>query len=234
MSRILVVEDDTNINEVVCEYLREAGFESIPFLNGSMAKEFIQKTEARIQNEGKIDLFILDIMLPGLSGLTLLKFIRDNEAYCHTPVVMLTALGDEETQTAGFDGLADDYVTKPFSPKILVKRVQALLRRAGGTTVTAGGAESVLRIGSISMDCQRYEVLEDSEKVALTYKEFELLKIMAQNRQKVLSRQQLLDLVWGYDYYGDDRIIDVHIKNLRKKFRTDVIVTVKGVGYKID
>lgn len=216
--KIAVVEDDSNIREVVCEYMKASGFETVPFGDGKQAMEYISNPV------NKPDLYILDIMLPGASGLELLAKIRE---ISETPVIMLTALEDEYTQLTSFNLNTDDYVTKPFSAKILVKRAQALLRRSGssGNTLSAGNVV-------IDLDC--YTAYENGNKLTLTLKEFEILKILMQNRKKVLSRQQLLDHVWGHDYFGDERTVDVHIKNLRKKFTDDPIQTVKGVGYKID
>ncbi len=215
LNKILVVEDDKNIREVVNEYLKEAGYLVIAAENGRKAYDIIKRAE-------NIDLYILDIMLPEITGLELLKLIRKNS---NTPVLMLTALNDEHTQYISFDAKADDYVTKPFSPKLLVKRVEALLRRTGHT--------GQLQAGPVYVDMDRYAVFEDGDRVILTLKELELLKVLMNNRGKVLSRQQLLNLVWGYDYFGDERIVDVHIKNVRKKFNTELIETVKGVGYRI-
>ncbi|QHQ61897.1 response regulator [Anaerocolumna sedimenticola] len=215
LNKILIVEDDQNIREVVEEYLSEAGYLVISAEDGKKAHHIIKKDET-------IDLYILDIMLPEITGLELLKTIRNKN---NTPVLMLTALDDENTQSASFDALADDYVTKPFSPKLLVKRVEALLRRIG----QAG----TLKAGPVTIDLDRYTAFENGERVILTLKELELLKVLMTNQGKVLTRQQLLNLVWGYDYFGDDRIVDVHIKNVRKKFKVNIIETVKGVGYRI-
>lgn len=220
---ILVVEDDATINEVVVEYLKAAGHTVMSVDNGRAAADVINRKAC-------IDLFVLDIMLPEISGLKILEMIRVNEAYALSPVIMLTALTDEQTQLNSFNNLADDYVTKPFSPKILVKRVEALLRR---TERSGSDQSNMLRMDAVSIDMDRYEAFENGEKIQLTLKEFELIKVLMSNPSKVLSRQQLLDSVWGYDYYGDERIVDVHIKNLRKKLQTDLIITVKGVGYKV-
>ncbi|MDR3295374.1 MAG: response regulator transcription factor [Clostridiales Family XIII bacterium] len=217
---IIVVEDDVHINQVVCEYLRDSGFEVASFADGGKAKEFIE-------GGSPADLFVFDIMLPRVTGLELLQLVRKSETHAQTPVVMLTALNDEDTQLASFEYLAHDYITKPFSPKILVKRVQALLRRPGMTS-------AALQLGGVEMDLARYAVSDRGESIKLTLKEFELLKTFMEHRQIVFSRQKLLDLVWGYDYFGDDRIVDAHIKNLRKKLKSDIIKTVKGVGYKGD
>lgn len=218
--KILVVEDDKSINEVVSEYLKESGFSVLSAYDGRIASEMIS-------DWADIDLFILDIMLPGINGIDLLKIIREENRYEETPVMMLTAMTDEYTQLLSFEGLADDYVTKPFSPKILVKRVQALLRRSGNIS-------RVIKAGGVTIDADSYEAYENGVKVRLTLREFELLKVLMSNPNKVLSRQRLLNLVWGYDFFGDERIVDVHIKNLRKKFESNIIVTIKGVGYKAE
>ena len=214
---ILVTEDDAHINEVVTEYMKEAGYFVLSAHNGNHALGLIAKNKS-------ISLFIFDIMLPGANGLDLLKAVRQNEHYKDTPVIMLTALGDERTQLLSFDALADDYVIKPFSPKILVKRAQSLLRRGGG--------KKTLEHGDIVLSYESYEIIQGGQLVKLTRREFELLGVLMGSAGKVLSRQQLLDQAWGYDYFGDDRIVDVHIKNLRRKLVGEVIHTVKGVGYK--
>lgn len=216
-NKIFVVEDDENIREVIAEYLKDAGFIVTTAEDGKKAYDIISKSD-------NIDLYILDIMLPEISGLELLKIIR---GVCNIPVIMLTALGDEHTQLLSFDALADDYITKPFSPKLLVKRVECLLRRTGKFF-------NLLHMGPICIDADSYSAFEDGEKVILTLKEFDMLKMLMKNKGKVLSRQQLLNYVWGYDYFGDERIVDVHIKNIRKKFKTNIIQTIKGVGYIID
>lgn len=217
---ILVVEDDHHINQVVSEYLKEAGYIVLSAFGGGSAAHMLA-------HDKEISLFVLDIMLPEISGLELLGAIRRDDSHREKPVVMLTALGDEATQLLSFEELADDYITKPFSPKILVKRVEALLRRSGS-------AGNILQCGEITVDNDSYEAWETGRKLKLTLREFELLRALAVNARKVLTRQQLLNYAWGYDYFGDERIVDVHIKNLRKKLRTDCISTIKGVGYKLD
>lgn len=216
---ILVVEDDKHINEVVTEYLKDAGYIVLSACHGEAASHILAQHQ-------QIGLFILDIMLPGISGLELLKRIRASEPHRDKPVIMLTALDDEATQLLSFEALADDYVTKPFSPKILVKRVETLFRRSGGE-------KKMLRYGDIAVDYDSFEVYDGGERIRLTLREFELLGTLVANAGKVLNRQQLLNHAWGYDYFGDERIVDVHIKNLRKKLTSDVIATVKGVGYKL-
>ena len=217
---ILVVEDDKHINEVVTEYMKEAGYIVISVEHGG-------KALAALTQNANINLFILDIMLPEVSGLQLLHAIRSSDIHKEKPIIMLTALGDEATQLLSFDALADDYVAKPFSPKILVRRVNALVRRTGGE-------EKILQYQDIIINYERYEVLEAGEKLKLTSREFELLGALMANAGKVLNRQQLLNQAWGYDYFGDERIVDVHIKNLRKKLKGNVIATIKGVGYRLE
>lgn len=217
---ILIVEDDKDINEVVSEYMKDAGYVVLSAVTGISAQTLIRENPA-------IDLFILDIMLPGVNGLELLKRIRASDLHREKPVLMLTALGDEDTQILSFDELADDYVVKPFSPRVLVKRVEKLSR-----TVRSG--QKQLRCGSIVLDNDSFEVFDGGEPIRLTFREFELLGTLLANAGKVLNRQQLLNHAWGYDYFGDERIVDVHIKNLRKKLVSDAIVTVKGVGYKLE
>jgi len=217
---ILVVEDDKDINEVVSEYMKDAGYIVISCGSGSAAQSALYQKEA-------IDLFILDIMLPEVNGLELLKMIRTMEVHKEKPVLMLTALDDEATQILSFDELADDYVVKPFSPRVLVKRVEKLLRNQPG-------GHKTLQCGDIILDYDSYEVYDQQESIRLTFREFELLSTLMLNAGKVLNRQQLLNHAWGYEYFGDERIVDVHIKNLRKKLRSEVIVTIKGVGYKLE
>ena len=217
---VLIVEDDPNINEVITEYMKEAGYIVISAVDGKLA-------ETIINTRANIDLFILDIMLPGVSGLELLRIIRKSSIHNLKPVVVLTAIDDETTQILSFDEMADDYMTKPFSPRILVKRAEALMRRTGVE-------KAFLEKGSLIIDFERYEVFENGEKLMLTLREFELFGVLMNNAGKVLSRQQLLNHAWGYDYFGDERIVDVHIKNLRKKLASNPIITVKGVGYKLE
>lgn len=215
---ILIVEDDRNINEVVSEYMKEAGYIVLSSFHGGDALRVIRQN-------ANIDMFILDIMLPEVSGLELLKAIRGMDGHKEKPVVMLTAIGDEATQLLSFEEMADDYVTKPFSPKVLVKRVQALFRRGGSN-------EKTVQYGNITIDYDSFEVWDTGEKISLTLREFELLSSLVKNAGKVLSRQQLLNYAWGYDYFGDERVVTVHIKNLRKKLKSNVIATITGVGYK--
>ena len=215
----MVVEDDKNINEVVCEYMKDAGYAVAPYLDGAAAL-------AGLMADPGISLFIFDIMLPGASGFELLREVRGSAAHSTKPVIMLTALGDEATQVMSFDALADDFVAKPFSPKVLVRRVNSLLRRS------SGGVKK-LRHEGIEIDFDRYEATDHGAPVNLTVREIELLAALMRNSGKIMSRQQLLDSAWGRDYFGDERIVDAHIKNLRKKLAGGAIQTVKGIGYKL-
>ena len=328
---VMVVEDDKNINEVVTEYLKDAGFAVLSFARGDDAFTAIQGCEAAEAGEAgskvgaggeplgaggagaAVGLFVLDIMLPGVSGVELLRAIRKSPSHCHKPVIVLTALCDEAMQLECFDELADDFVTKPFLPRILVKRVCALMRRGGGNGGGYGdyrlgngggnggygandngnananaygvagtygnananaygvasahgndnaygvasahgndnanaiasaddragagrsgsGSGAVARGSGICVDYERFEARDGGDLLELTRREFELLGALCANAGKALSRQQLLNLAWGYDYFGEERIVDAHIKNLRKKLKGNPILTIKGIGYKL-
>lgn len=217
MYHVLVVEDDKNTNQVICEFLKEDGYAVTPVFDGETAVSYFY--------ENRFDLVVLDIMLPKKNGMEVLKGIRD---FSDVPVIMLTALGDEYTQVKSFDLQVDEYVTKPFSPIVLVKRVSALLRRSkpidGKTFVFEG----------ITVDFAAHTVTKNGEKIVLTTKEFEILKSLIENQGQVLSRDQILDAAWGFDSDIADRIVDTHIKNLRKKLNCEAIHTVKGVGYRFE
>lgn len=216
---IFLAEDDKNILQVITEYFIYSGYTIVSETDGSSAISSIDRRP-------EISLFVLDIMLPGKNGHEILAHIRSSASHREKPVIMLTALSDEATQLECFDNLADDYVTKPFSPKILVRRAAALLRRNESP-------RSVLVFEDFTLDHERYEVRKNHEEITLTLREFELFSALITHAGKVLSRQQLLNMAWGYDYFGDERIVDVHIKNLRKKLGGNYIATVKGVGYKL-
>lgn len=214
---VLLVEDDYNIRSVVSENLKEAGYIVIEAEDGEQAFDIIS-------NNNDIDIYIFDIMLPSISGLELLKKVRLKN---QVPVIMLTALEDEDIQIKSFDYLADDYVLKPFSPQLLVRRVRSLLRRVGKATDS-------IKVGHLELDLKSHELFEDGIKIELTLKEFEIIHTLMINSGSVMTRQQLLNLIWTYEYFGDEKIVNVHIKNIRKKLTHDPIVTVLGVGYKIE
>lgn len=218
MANLLVIEDDMDTNEAVSEYMRAAGhtvFSAYDGENGLVTAK-----------EESIDLVILDIMLPKMNGIEVLKKIRENSSI---PVLMLTAVENEYTQATSFDEEADDYITKPFSMILLGKRVTALLRRCGKSSEL-----SQLQIGDITVDFLGYTACDKGTKIDITPKEIELLRFLAEHKGLVLTRSQMLDELWGYESAVIDRTIDTYIKNLRKKLRSDCIVTVKGVGYKYE
>ncbi|MBD5156559.1 MAG: response regulator transcription factor [Butyrivibrio sp.] len=217
MYRILVVEDEPNTNQVICEFLKNADYDVIAAYDGEEAVTRFYETQC--------DLVILDIMLPKKNGMEVLKEIR---AFVNIPVIMLTALGDEYTQIKSFDLQADEYVTKPFSPVVLVKRVSALLHRSRPIDKTT------VCFDDISADFSAYTVTRNGKDIPMTTKEMDILKVLIEHQGNVLSRTQILDAAWGFDSDISDRIVDTHIKNLRKKLNTDAIRTVKGIGYKFE
>ncbi|MGL5439208.1 MAG: response regulator transcription factor [Filifactoraceae bacterium] len=226
MVRILVVDDEVNIVELLKFSLEQKGYYVISAYDGKKAKDIIKNEQ--------VDLVILDLMLPEIDGFQLCKYIRETERYKDLPVIMLTARNHEQDKYKGFEYGADDYVTKPFSVKELTQRVKAVLRRSSTEKID----DNKINIHNLEIDMNNYTLLKNSEKVELTLKEFELLKLLIQNRGKVTSREILLDKVWGYDYFGETRTVDVHIRHLRKKLEEDdknpkIIETIRGVGYKI-
>ena len=225
MSRILVVEDDTDIASLIVHYLGPAGHEPEVVANGSDALAAARRSPP--------DLVILDRMLPGLDGLEICRALRADADLHAVPILMLTARAEETDRIAGFETGADDYVTKPFSPKELVARIGALLRR-----VRRGPAdgERVLRYGPIVIDAERHVVTDGDKEVRLTAKEYLLLRYFVEHRGRVLSRDLLLSDVWGYQYTGGTRTVDVHIRRLREKlpFLADAIVTIKQFGYRLE
>lgn len=218
MATILIVEDDIDTNEAVCEYLQEAGHIVIPAFDGDEA--------ITLFSAQKIDLVVLDIMLPTISGLVVLNSIRKTS---QVPVLMLTAMEDEQTQVASFDGQADDYMTKPFSMVILGKRVAALLRRSNPQEPI-----SIWKCGDLTVNFSGYSAHDSTGELEVTAKELDLLKLLVEHQGLVLSRTQILDAVWGDSSEVLDRLVDTYIKNLRKKLHLDCIKTVKGIGYKLE
>ena len=223
MSRILVVEDDVDIASLIVHYLAPAGHESEVVANGSDALPAARKRPP--------DLIILDRMLPGLDGLEICRALRADENLGAVPILMLTARAEEVDRIAGFDTGADDYVTKPFSPKELVARIGALLRRVRRGPVD----EHVLRYGPLVVDVERHVVTDGDREVRLTAKEYLLLRYFLEHRGRVLSRDLLLSDVWGYQYTGGTRTVDVHVRRLREKLPVLVqaVETIKQFGYKL-
>ena len=224
MAHVLVVEDDHDIADLIVHYLQNAGHTTHRLASGSDVLPYATTTA--------VDLVILDLMLPGLSGMAVCAALREHATTAEVPIIMLTARGDEADRVAGLDQGADDYVTKPFSPKELVARVAARLRRS---PAQAGSESGVLRYGTIAVDADRHRVTVDGDEVRLTAKEFLLLQYFIRHRGRVLSRDLLLTDVWGYQYTGGTRTVDVHIRRLREKvpLLNDAIETVKQFGYRL-
>lgn len=215
MANILLLEDEKNIREVLVEYLKVSGATTFEAEDGNKAVEILKSED--------IDLAVLDIMVPGMSGIEVLSFIRDNPKTKNIGVIMLTALDDIGTQVSAFNKFADEYLVKPVSPIILIKRIETLLRRI---------KPNVLITHEFIMDEESYTVYVDEEEIPFTLSEFLILQMLYENKNKVLSREQLIMGAFNEDYIGNDRIIDAHIKNIRKKLRKDYIKTVIGIGYK--
>lgn len=221
---IYCVEDDENIRDLIVYTLENTGFEARGFEEGKSFKEALK--------EKRPELILLDVMLPGEDGISLLKGIRSDKDLDGTPVIMVTAKGAEFDKVKALDLGADDYVTKPFGMMELVSRIKAVLRRTGSKEPEE---EESLRLGEISMNLKRHQVTVNGEEVALTLKEYELLKKLMMNSEVVLTRDQLLEDVWGYDFDGETRTVDVHVRTLRQKLGAsgERVETVRGVGYRI-
>lgn len=215
---ILIVEDEKEIREGVSEYLAEVGYSVISAEDGMQAIELFKNN--------KIDLVILDIMLPKANGFVVLNKIRQES---NVPVIMLTAMSDDYTQIMSFDEEADDYITKPFSIIVLHKRIEALLRR--GVKVSENKKWCY---GDIEIDFEGYSARKNGENIDLKPKEIKLIELLLKYEGKVLTRAQILDNLWRIEEAPNDRVLDVYIKNIRKKLLLDCIVTVKGIGYKFE
>lgn len=224
MTTLLVVDDEESIRQPVSAYLEAEGYTVHTAADGQEALRLFQRHKPQF--------VILDVMLPGMDGFEVLKHIRrESDTY----VLMLTAKSEEADRVVGLTMGADDYVTKPFSPRELVARVKAILRRERSVSAEA----SSLNFAHVRIDSQRHEVWRDEQEIDLTALEFELLKTLATYPGMVLSRAQLLEKVWGYDFYGDERVVDVHIGRIRQKLEVDpanpqYLQTVRGVGYKFE
>lgn len=222
---VLVVDDECHILELLRFNFEQEGFDVFTVATG---EECLNVCDKKLP-----DIIILDLMLPGIDGLEVCRILRQNQRTKLIPIIMLTAKGTELDKVIGLELGADDYVTKPFSVRELVARAKAQLRRTD-LLMQPTNDEVPIIAGPLTIDSSSYEVFKDGEKLDLTLKEFELLKMLVLNKGKVLTRDAILDNVWGYDYYGDTRTVDVHIRNLRKKIGqdSDFIETVRGVGYK--
>ncbi len=223
MPRILVAEDDADIAGLVRHYLEKADFEVDVTDSGKDVVSRLRQTPA--------DLLILDVMLPGLDGLSVCRALRADAATAAVPIIMLTAKAEEADRIAGLELGADDYITKPFSPREVVARVRALLRRAERPPAAA----TLLNYGPLTIDVERHVVKADDVEVRLTAKEFLLLRYLMEHRGRVLSRDLLLSDVWDYSYTGGTRTVDVHVRRLREKlpYMVDALVTVKQFGYRL-
>lgn len=218
---IVCVEDELNIQELIVYTLNSTGYKATGVSNGVQLDEFL-----KLQIP---ELILLDLMLPDESGLEILKRLRENKRTKDIPVIILTAKSSEMDKILGLDSGADDYITKPFSMLELISRIKAVLRR------TSKESTSVLVFRDLKMDLSKHVVMVEDEKITLTLKEYELLKKLMQNPGVVCSRDMLLDEIWGYDYYGESRTVDVHIRTLRSKLgkAETYIETIRGVGYKL-
>jgi two-component system alkaline phosphatase synthesis response regulator PhoP len=232
VKKILVVDDEQSIVTLLEFNLQKAGFEVVKAMDGLKA--------VKLAESEKPDLIILDIMLPGMDGMEVCKKLRMERI--NTPILMLTAKDEEFDKILGLELGADDYMTKPFSPREVVARVKAILRRSGQQQeqeIANEPTEQKITIGQLVIYPEKYEVLFDGNRLELTPKEFELLQYMASHPGRVMTRDQLLNAVWNYDFVGDSRIVDVHISHLREKIEEDTkqpkyIKTVRGLGYKLE
>lgn len=221
MYTIMVVEDEKRLREIVVKYFQAEGFKVLEAVNGKEAVSLIKITP--------VDIILMDVMMPELNGFEACKQIR---AFSDALIIMLTARDDDEDKIKGFDCGADEYVTKPFSPKVLVARVNALLKRLN-TTVEA---TNIIQFGALKINKDNYEVHDQEDEIKLSPKEFDLLLLLVEHKNVVLTRETILDRVWGYDYYGDYRTVDTHIKKLRKKlpYSSEAIKTIVKIGYKFE
>ncbi len=219
--KILVVDDESRMRKLVRDFLVKKNFDVIEAADGSEALDLFYETK-------NISLIILDVMMPKLDGWQVCKEIRENSK---VPIIMLTAKGDERDELQGFQLGVDEYISKPFSPKILVARVEAILRRSN-----AVAEDDIIEAGGIIINKAAHSVMIDDESIDLSFKEFELLSYFLENQGLALSREKILNHVWNYDYFGDARTIDTHVKKLRSKMgqKGDFIKTIWGMGYKFE
>ncbi|UWD49613.1 response regulator transcription factor [Clostridioides difficile] len=220
MAKILVVEDEKRMQDIIVEYMQKGGYTCITADDGVEALTILKNND--------IDLMILDIMMPYLDGFSVCRVSRE---MTNIPIIMLTAKGEEEDKLKGYEYGADDYITKPFSPKVLLAKVTALLRR-----YTVDIPKNSLSVGKIFIILKSRQVYVEDKLIDLTYKEFELLRLFIENPNQVFSRDKLLNCIWGYDFEGNTRTVDTHIKTLRKKLGSEgqYIVTLIRSGYKFE
>lgn len=218
MQKILVAEDDFDIREMLQIFLHEAGYKVFAAADGVEAVELFGRD--------KYDLVLLDILLPEIDGFGVCRLIRRQS---DVPIIMLTALNGEEDQIKALDMQVDDYITKPFSMPVLIRKIAAVLRRSGN-----GENREVIYYKNTVLDLNSYTAEVDGKSFELTRRECEILRELLTHRGRILTRQNLLDKLWRYDFYGDERVVDTHIKNIRKKLNVEYIQTIRGVGYKVD
>jgi two-component system response regulator VanR len=220
MSKILIIEDESKIAEILTEFLRDYGYDTDTAADGI---EGLSKVK-----QNNYDLILLDIMMPKIDGFATLELIRQ---ISDVPVIIITALEDENNQMRGFDLKADDYITKPFSMNLVLRRIEAVLRRKQPESVSDGYE---LSHGNITLDTKACEVKLTGKTIPVTYKEYELIKLFLENKKHVFTREFLLHKIWGYEYIGDDKVVNNHIMRIRKKLGEEFIQTVRGIGYKVD
>ena len=228
MTKILIVEDESSFSEALSFLLGKEGFESVIAETGKVALDEFKKSH--------FDLILLDLMIPEVSGIDVCRTIRTTSS---VPIIMLTAKDSEVDKVVGLELGADDYVTKPYSSRELVARIKAVLRRGAADSSESSTESGIHSIAGIKMDIERHQVTVNGNPIALPLKEFELLEFLMRNEGRVLTRGQLIDRVWGGDYYGDTKTLDVHIKRLRSKVEVDpanpvLIQTIRGLGYKFE
>ncbi len=217
---ILIIEDEKAIQNIIKAFLEDAGYTTVLADDGLEGIEQFHKCSP--------DLVLLDLMLPKIDGFAVCELIRKES---HIPVIMLTARDDDDSQIKGFDALADDYITKPFTMPLVMRRIEAVLRRTEQGNQTEN---TIIHYKDISLDIDSFTVLANGENISLTTREFEILKLLLENQGRVFTRDNLLNTIWGYDYFGDAKIVNTHIKNIRRKLGVDYIDTIRGVGYKIE
>jgi two-component system alkaline phosphatase synthesis response regulator PhoP len=222
MERIYIIEDDESIRELLKVALEGFGYQIMAYESAEPALEAMKVN--------KPDMAVFDIMLPGMDGLTAIKLIREDSKLKHIPIICLTAKDKELDKVVGLDAGADDYITKPFGVLELAARIRSLLRRANKTN-----SDDIIKMKSLIINPQTREIINDNKPVELTYKEYELLLYLVENSSRVVSRDELLNQIWGYDYDGESRTLDIHIRTLRQKLGpigTECIKTVRSVGYR--
>ncbi|WP_122643428.1 response regulator transcription factor [Luxibacter massiliensis] len=220
MTKLLIVEDDLDIQELLQNFLQDAGYDT------SVANDGVEAIS--LFTSVQFDLILLDVMLPKIDGFAVCELIRRQS---QVPIIMLTALSGEEEQIRGLDLQVDDYITKPFSMPVLIRKIAAVLRRSSHLSEDQ---HRTIFYRNLVLDLESYSACVDGNVFGLTQREFDILRELLMNQGRVMTRQILLDKLWKYDFYGDERVVDTHIKNLRKKLGIDFIQTIRGVGYKID